>query len=86
MESISETSHRTSRILRLPEVMKRTGLCRSMVYQLEARRGFPARIKLSERAVGWMESEINAWLKARADQRKVKVPLGRVDQSLQSTN
>ena len=39
-----------------------TGLCRSMIYQMEADRRFPQRIKISARAVGWLEKEVNAWL------------------------
>ncbi len=42
-----------------------TGLRRSMVYQLEAAGGFPRRVKLATRAVGWVESEVRAWIAAR---------------------
>jgi prophage regulatory protein len=49
-------------ILRLPQVCEVTGLCRSMIYQMEADRRSPRRIKISTRAVGWLETEVNAWL------------------------
>jgi prophage regulatory protein len=52
-------------VLRLPQVCKVTGLCRSMIYQLEAERRFPCRIKLGLRAVGWIESEVQEWLAIR---------------------
>ena len=52
-------------ILRLPEVCKTTGLGRSMVYQLEAAQRFPARVRISDRAVGWVEDEVQAWLAQR---------------------
>jgi len=42
-------------ILRLPQVCKVTGLGRSMIYQLEAERQFPSRVRISLRAVGWVE-------------------------------
>ncbi len=42
-------------ILRLPQVCKVTGLGRSMIYQLEAERGFPSRVRIGLRAVGWVE-------------------------------
>ncbi|MGH8251008.1 MAG: AlpA family phage regulatory protein [Steroidobacteraceae bacterium] len=45
-------------ILRLPQVCKVTGLGRSMIYQLEAERRFPTRVRIGLRAVGWMESEV----------------------------
>jgi len=50
------------KILRLPQVCEVTGLCRSMIYQMEADHRFPQRIKISVRAVGWLEKEVNAWL------------------------
>ena len=56
---------RTIQILRLPDVCKTTGLGRSMVYQLEAEQRFPARVRISERAVGWVEEEIQGWLAER---------------------
>jgi prophage regulatory protein len=45
--------------LRLPQVMERTGLCRSAVY---AREDFPKPVKLGGRAVAWVESEVQAWI------------------------
>lgn len=53
------------RLLRLEQVGEMTGLRRSMVYQLEAAGGFPRRVKLATRAVGWVESEVRAWIAAR---------------------
>lgn len=50
------------KILRLPDVCSETGLCRSMVYQLEAESRFPGRIKIGVRAVGWLEHEVRAWV------------------------
>ena len=52
-------------ILRLQQVCKMTGLCRSLVYQLEAEDRFPKRIHLTARAVGWIESEIQGWVAER---------------------
>ena len=42
-----------------------TGLCRSLVYQLEAENRFPKRIRLTERTVGWIEGEVQHWLAER---------------------
>ena len=33
-------------ILRLPQLCARTGLCRTMIYQLEAEYQFPRRVKI----------------------------------------
>jgi predicted DNA-binding transcriptional regulator AlpA len=61
----SQKDARKIQILRLPDVCKTTGLGRSMVYQLEATKGFPARVRISERAVGWVEEEVQGWLLER---------------------
>jgi prophage regulatory protein len=53
------------RLLRLEQVGEITGLRRSMIYQLEAEGRFPRRVKLATRAVGWVESEVQAWIAAR---------------------
>jgi prophage regulatory protein len=50
------------RLLRLPEVLKRTGLSKKTIYRFEAAGRFPLRRQLGPRAVGWPESEVNAWI------------------------
>lgn len=50
------------RILRLPEVISKTGLSRSGIYALLEAEAFPKAIKLGARRVGWLESEIEAWI------------------------
>ncbi len=52
-------------ILRLPEVMRLTGLSRSSVYRLESLSQFPARVKLSESASGWRAEEVQQWIANR---------------------
>jgi prophage regulatory protein len=54
-------------ILRAPAVKARTGLGLTSIYTLE---GFPKPVKLGPRASGWLESEINAWILARAEQSR----------------
>ncbi|UGY27173.1 AlpA family transcriptional regulator [Bradyrhizobium septentrionale] len=53
------------RILRRPEVEAATGLKRSSIYEGMAAGTFPKTVPLSDKAVGWLESEIIAWQKAR---------------------
>lgn len=53
------------RILRLPEVCRRTGLSRAMIYRLQAARRFPQSVRITAYAVGWIEEEVNAWLVQR---------------------
>lgn len=52
----------TLRILRLPDVMTRTGLSRSSVYSLDS---FPKPIKLGRNMSGWLESEVESWIEQR---------------------
>ena len=57
-------------ILRLPEVKARTGLSRSTIYLRIAERTFPEPISLGTRSVGWIESEIDAWIARRIEQSR----------------
>ena len=56
----------SDRILRRGEVERVTGLSRSTLYSHMAEGTFPKPIKLGRRAVGWLESAIDAWLAERA--------------------
>ena len=58
-------SQSSSRILRWPETIQKVGLCRSQIHNLISQNKFPAQIKLSERASGFLEEEIDAWIKYR---------------------
>ena len=53
------------RFLRLPEVLARTGLSRSTIYVRLEQGRFPRPVSLGARAVGWIESEVDEWMRAR---------------------
>ena len=53
------------RFIRLPQVIDRTGLCRSTIYNRIADGKFPAPVPLGGRAVGWVEKDVNTWVKSR---------------------
>jgi prophage regulatory protein len=55
----------TPRIIRLPEVIKRTGLPRASIYQQMALGIFPKPVALSTRSRGWIESEVATWIEER---------------------
>ena len=59
-------------ICRLPEVMARTGLSRSTIYDLIHKGQFPSQINLGPRAVGWVENEIVDWIEARIDASRAR--------------
>ncbi|QQG36717.1 MAG: AlpA family transcriptional regulator [Micavibrio aeruginosavorus] len=53
-------SHNT--ILRLPQVITKTGISRSSIYDWMQKGTFPKAIKLGCRSVGWIEQEIDDWI------------------------
>lgn len=58
-----------SRIERLPCVLQRVGMGRSSLYAAIAAGTFPKPIKLSARAVGFLSTEVDQWIAARAAER-----------------
>jgi len=50
-----------SDLLRMPAVVRHTGLSRSTIYRLMAIRHFPVPVKLARRAVGWRKSDVDQW-------------------------
>jgi len=52
-------------ILRIEEVLHRTGLKRTMLYDLIAKGQFPKQVSLGARAVGWYEDEVDEWVRNR---------------------
>ena len=52
-------------ILRLPAVLERVGIGKTGLYGLISRGEFPPPIKLSVRAVGWCEADVEQWINAR---------------------
>ena len=55
------------RMLRLPEGIRKTALSRSQIYRLIDFGEFPKQVPLCERAVGWIEEEIDLWLQGRIE-------------------
>ncbi|MBI5191253.1 MAG: AlpA family phage regulatory protein [Nitrospirae bacterium] len=53
------------KFIRRPEVLKIVGLSATTIWRLERAGTFPMRRKLSTGAVGWLESEIQAWMTER---------------------
>ena len=53
------------KILRLPSIKDRTGLSRSTIYLRIKKGDFPKPISLGDRAVGWLEKDIDDWLEQK---------------------
>ena len=54
-----------TRILRMREVIQRIGLSRSTIYKLMENDEFPRPMKLGSQAIGWRDTDIDAWIENR---------------------
>lgn len=59
------TENAELKILRRRQVEERVGLSCSSIYAGVASGTFPKPIRLGAQSVGWLESEISAWLRDR---------------------
>jgi prophage regulatory protein len=50
------------RLIRLPEVIRRTGMSKSTIYARIAQDDFPKQKVLSPRLVVWLETDITNWI------------------------
>jgi prophage regulatory protein len=57
-------------ILRRKQVEARIGLSRSTIYERIKVGTFPAPISLGAKSVGWLESEIDAWLSSQIEKSR----------------
>jgi prophage regulatory protein len=57
------------RIMRLKEVIEKTGLSRSTIYNWISQGKFPKQIDLGARSVGWVDTEVDEWLSLRIELR-----------------
>lgn len=53
---------RPSRLIRLPEVIKRVGLSRSAIYKRMGDGNFPRSRSLGSKCAVWVEAEIDEWI------------------------
>ena len=54
-----------TRYLRIAEVVRRTGVSRSTIYEMMGKNEFPLARRLTSRTVGWEEAAIEDWMAAR---------------------
>lgn len=57
------------RLIRIADVMQRTGLARPTIYKFIKTKGFPKQVNLG-RAATWVEDEVDSWISAQMDGRK----------------
>jgi len=54
-------------ILRLKDVITRTGLSRPTIYRLIARGEFPRQVELGPNSVGWRADKVQEWIETRVE-------------------
>ena len=69
------------RLIRLPEVLSRTGYGRASIYRKIGNGSFPGSVKLDGppvdpeafdcRAVAWIEDEVEQWIDSRIEERDI---------------
>ena len=60
-EASDASAEPTELLLRLPAVMKVTGLGRSTIYRLVAKHQFPSPVHITGRAVAWRRVDLERW-------------------------
>ncbi|MBF6636687.1 AlpA family transcriptional regulator [Rouxiella silvae] len=66
-------NNKSTRLIRLPEVLLRTGYGKAWIYRLISEERFPTQIKIGSRAVAFIESEIDDWIQATIDETRKNV-------------
>ena len=59
-------------IIRLPEVIAKTGLSRSTIYFQISNGDFPRGVPIGEHARGWLNHEIEKWIEQKVALRGIK--------------
>ena len=60
-------------LIRLPEVLKRTGFGKAWIYRLISEGRFPAPVKIGVRAVAFVESEVDEWIQSVIESSRINV-------------
>ncbi|HFB64602.1 MAG TPA: AlpA family transcriptional regulator [Aeromonadales bacterium] len=63
----------SKKIIRLPEVLEITNLSKGSIYLKMKNKEFPQSVALGPNSVGWIESEIQDWVKSLIEKRDSEV-------------
>ena len=74
-QATTQPAHGHDRLLRRREVQEATGLSRTALYRLIAAKDFPAQVRLSTNTVGWLRSEVDAWIASRVAASRAAKPI-----------
>ena len=67
---MAEEVREALRILRRRQVEAQTGLSRSTLYDYIRAGRFPPAVRVGSRAVGWVASEVDAWLALQVERSR----------------
>lgn len=65
---------RFDRLIRMPEVMSRTGMSRATIYRKQADGTFPKSIRLGHSMIAWYENDVNDWIANPMEWRLITPP------------
>ena len=65
--------NQATRLIRLPEVLERTGYGKAWIYRLISEGRFPAPVQIGVRAVAFVESEVDEWIQSVIETSRIKV-------------
>ncbi len=57
-------------VLRLPQVVERTGVSRTRIYEMMEAGRFPKPIKIGARAIAFIADEVDGWVADRMAERE----------------
>ena len=60
----------SQKFIRLPEVIEKTGVQKTYIWNSIKEGTFPAQIKIAKRVSVWIESEIDQWVNEQIDKAR----------------
>ncbi|EJA5009149.1 helix-turn-helix transcriptional regulator [Salmonella enterica] len=63
----------SNNLLRMSEIMRRTGYGKAWIYRLISQGKFPRPVKIGSRAIAFVESEVDDWINQRIEESRQEV-------------
>ncbi|MFP2561133.1 helix-turn-helix transcriptional regulator [Enterobacter ludwigii] len=60
-------------LVRISEVIRRTGYSKAWIYRLMSQGKFPSSVKIGSRAIAFVESEVDEWINQRIEESRKEV-------------
>ena len=69
LESAPDSQRKPIRMLKLSQVVERTGRGKTSIYELQKGNRFPQSVHVTGHSVRWIEAEVETWLEQHAQAR-----------------